>query len=92
MLWMLWLLVVPVLGACLFLFALGRSAARPYPKPSAMSAREPEHGEELSKGSPAIRRRFEVGPLYRGFSAQTGYVRFLAETRKRRLADMDRDR
>jgi hypothetical protein len=71
MLWMLWLLVIPVLGACLVLLALGRAAARPYPKPSPMSAREPEREVDLSKGGPAIRRRFEAGPLYRGLSAQT---------------------
>jgi hypothetical protein len=84
MLWMLWLLAIPVLGACLFLFALGRVAARPCPSPSPISAREPERGEERSKGCPATRRRLEAGPLRRGLSAQTGSVRFLAETRKRR--------
>jgi hypothetical protein len=84
MLWTLWLLVIPVLGAGLFLFALGRAAAKPDPKPLSASVRALGSGRELSKGNPAVRRRFVAGPLYRGLSSQTGSIRFLAETRKRR--------
>jgi hypothetical protein len=84
MLWMLWLLVIPLLGAWLFLFGLGRAAARPAPKPSPMSVGEQEPEDERARESPAVQRRFSAGPLYRGLSAQTGHVRFLAETRKRR--------
>jgi hypothetical protein len=84
LLWMLWLLIVPVLGACLLLFALGRAAGKPDPKLSSMSAQGSERAEKALDGSPAVQRRFVAGPLYRGLSAQAGHVRFLAETRKRR--------
>ncbi len=82
--WMLWLLVIPVLGACWFLFALGRAAAKADPKPSPMLARELDRGEELSSGSPAMGRRFAAGPWHQGLFTQAGYVRFAAEVRKRR--------
>jgi hypothetical protein len=84
MLWMLWLLVIPVIAGCLLLLGLGRAAARPCPKPSPLSTREPERREDLSKESPVVRRRLEAGPLYRGLASQTGHVRFLAGTRKGR--------
>ncbi len=84
MYWILWLLVIPVLGACWFLFALCRAAAKADPKPSPMSARELDGGEELSMGNPAMRRRAVAGPWHHGLFAQAGYVRFAAEARKRR--------
>jgi hypothetical protein len=84
MLWMLWLLVIPVLSTWWFLFALGRAAAKSDPKPSPMSTREPGSGEELSKNSPAIRRRFAAVSWYQRLMAQAGYVGFVAHVRKRR--------
>jgi len=82
--WMHWLLVIPGLGAWLFIFVLVRAGAPSTPMPTPPSSREPDRMEESAKESPALRRRHALGLLYRGFSAQTGHVRFLAETRRRR--------
>lgn len=86
MLWMLWLLAIPVLGAWGFLFALGRAAARPAPKPSPIltpGLRTETNREDIPE---RMRRRFTaVGRHQRLLAlAEVGYIGFGAQVRKRR--------
>ena len=86
MLWMLWLLVIPVLGACAFWFALGCAAARPAPKPSLISNRELRTGENREHTPKRMGRRFAAMERHQRLWAQAeaGYVGFAAQVRKRR--------
>ena len=52
MLWMLWVLIVPVLGAWWALFALGRAAGRRVPEQSPISTRELPTRADPSRRSP----------------------------------------
>ena len=49
MLWTLWVLVVPVLGAWWALFALGRAAGKRVPKQRLISTRELANRADLSR-------------------------------------------
>ena len=49
MLWLLWVLVVPVLGAWWALFALGRAAGKRVPEQSLISTRELPTRADLSR-------------------------------------------
>jgi hypothetical protein len=90
MLWTLGLLVIPVLAACLVMFAVCRAAAKPQPEPSLISKGELRSTAALptvkNRGIPERVGCFLAIARHHRFlvQAEGGYIGLAAQLRKRR--------